>query len=53
MRNNSGKDEARTTLRDPTLRESELGRAGPGTTGRGTGSANRTTGLGSNDRKGR
>lgn len=28
MRSNSGKDESRNNLRDPTLRDRELGRAG-------------------------
>lgn len=45
MRSNSGKDESRNNLHDPTLRDRELGRdtqAKPDT---------KTTGMGSNARK--
>ena len=31
MRSNSGKDEARNNLHDPTLRDRDLGRGGTGT----------------------
>ncbi|MFL6752195.1 MAG: hypothetical protein ACJ8D5_02915 [Sphingomicrobium sp.] len=34
MRSNSGKDESRNNLRDPTLRDRSLGRRGAGTSGR-------------------
>lgn len=45
MRSNSGKDEARNNLRDPTLRDRELGRAVE------TKRRQRTPELGSNARK--
>lgn len=46
MRSNSGKDEARNNLKDPTLRDRELGRDLPrkqqtATTGMGSGSRKR------------
>lgn len=48
MRSNSGKDEARNNLHDPTLRDDENMRRGS----RGAGAASsKTTGLGSNERK--
>ena len=48
MRSNSGKDEARNNLHDPTLRDHEKIRRGS----RGAGeSGSKTTGLGSNERK--
>jgi hypothetical protein len=31
MRSNSGKDESRDNLHDPTIRDRELGRGGPAT----------------------
>ena len=34
MRSNSGKDESRNNLHDPTLRDRELGRADPPTSDR-------------------
>jgi hypothetical protein len=46
MRSNSGKDEARNNLHDPTLRDKELGRDG----GKATASG-KTTGMGSGARK--
>ena len=50
MRSNSGKDEGRSNMRDPTIRDRELGREGP--SGRGAGRAPaRTTAMGSNQRK--
>ena len=45
MRSNSGKDESRNNLRDPTLRDCELGRA-PKVKRKA-----RTTEMGSNARK--
>lgn len=45
MRSNSGKDESRNNLRDPTLRDRELGRV-PETKGKA-----RTTEMGSHARK--
>jgi hypothetical protein len=44
MRTNSGRDESRNNLRDPTLRDQERGRKQAMMTGR-------TTGMGSNARK--
>ena len=46
MRSNSGNDESRNNLRDPTLRDREKKRA---TTARGSGS--KTTDMGSGSRK--
>jgi hypothetical protein len=34
MRSNSGKDEGRNNLHDPTLRDRDLGRGGTATTGK-------------------
>ena len=45
MRSNSGKDEARNNLHDPTLRDRELGRDVPGKSRSGT------TEMGSGSRK--
>ena len=46
MRSNSGKDEARNNLHDPTLRDKELGRDGDkGVT------SGKSTGMGSGARK--
>lgn len=45
MRSNSGRDESRNNLKDPTLRDRELGR------GVAAGTRPRTTKLGSNARK--
>jgi len=62
MRSNSGKDEARDNLHDPTLRNRELGRGDTGTTEKGTESSGRSSdrpeGLtlsesGNNPRRGR
>ena len=46
MRSNSGKDEARNNMRDPTMRDRELGRDVERKQG-----ATRTTEMGSNARK--
>ena len=46
MRSNSGKDESRNNLRDPTLRDRSLGRDVE------TKSRQRTTGMGSGANKG-
>ena len=45
MRSNSGKDESRNNLHDPTLRDRELGRDVPRK------HDTKTTGMGSNSRK--
>lgn len=45
MRSNSGKDEARNNLRDPTLRDRDLGRDLEKR------ERQRTTGMGAGDRK--
>lgn len=34
MRSNSGKDEARNNMHDPTMRDRDLGRAGTSTSGK-------------------
>lgn len=48
MRSNSGKDEARNNLHDPTLRDDDKMRRGS----RGGGQASsKTTAMGSNERK--
>lgn len=49
MRSNSGKDEARNNLRDPTLRDHDKNRDKPAA--RAPEGETMTTGLGSNERK--